>query len=129
MITYAIFSRTPINWRTPLGYLTIVSNEYFAFHFAAIVFTAVLCVFVGSSLLLKLFIEDATNDLNCLNIENDETLDGNALKEMKMRFSNTVQDHSDLKQLCTVLFQYKFFCCRLNRHFFSSSLTKKIIDL
>lgn len=113
--SFRIFHRAPINWKEPLGYLIVFSYEYIEIAFVYQIVSYVLCFLIGSCFLLKLSIEDVTNELCSLNVilKDKDTADGNCcVKNKKTIFCNAVRGHSDLQQLSgtsatfTITFSY-----------------------
>lgn len=97
--------RVPFNWRTPIGYLV-----YVVFYIATglsltLSATATLSFCIGSFLLLISFVEDATNDLARLNVdEKSKSYD----IDVKIHFHTAVHAYSDLQELSEIVFLVHF---------------------
>lgn len=95
--TFFLYSRVPFNWKTKFGYLVFVVFFIVGGLTLTISASATICLCIGLFLLMISFIEDATNDLIRLNVdENFKSYDF----DVKMRFRSAAQAHSDLKELC-----------------------------
>lgn len=114
MSVFALYLRVPFNWRTPFGYLL-----YAVFFIAggltiSMSATATISFCIGSFMLVISFVEDATNDLTSLNVEeNSKSYD----IDVKIRFHSAVRAYSDLKEL-SVIFSLIEFKSLKNDFFF-----------
>lgn len=100
--TFFLYLRVPFNWKTKFGYLVYVVFFIVGGLTLTISASATICLCIGLFLLMISFIEDATNDLIRLNVdENFKSYDF----DVKMRFRSAAQAHSDLKELSTTISQ------------------------
>lgn len=77
--------------------------EYIEVMFVYKIVSYVLCFLIGSCFLLKLSVEDVTNELCSLNLSVADAADGHGcVKNKKNIFCNAVQGHSDLRQLSEI---------------------------
>lgn len=92
----AFFWSLPFDWKTPLGYLFVLVVESMATFCTCLYLTASLCFYIGSTWMLKSFVEDAANGFSHLN--EAETSHRNS-KKMKTHFNDIVQLYADAKEL------------------------------
>lgn len=91
-----VLLRWPFNWRTPVGYLITLSIQCVAIY--ATVFCAIPLVhlFIGTLWLSISFVEDVTNDLQFLTV--DQSSNQNYM-ESRQHFCNIVHFYGNAKQL------------------------------
>lgn len=90
---FSLLKRMPFNWKTPFGYMILLSYEGVEAIVAAMAFYPIMSIFIGSCILLKTFIEDITIDLKCLNQKQNEK------ENLSEIFCNVIQNYSNVQEL------------------------------
>ena len=103
---YNLFFSMPFNWKTPFGFIIATLFQYYNIRSGAVFMFNIMCFLVGSSVLLKSFIEDITNDLCLLNVDGMHS--NEIVQNTKIVLRNIVQDISLVKQLSVILLIKQF---------------------
>lgn len=98
LLFYCPFHRSPVDWKTPLGFLITSVFEALSFFAVVLCLIQTLCFYTGSCWLLITFAKDIANDLELLNVGGRSD---RSRKKMRERFSKVIQIHMDVKQLST----------------------------
>lgn len=97
------FCRLPFNWKTPLGFLIAICFEYYNTYFGGVFLFSIACFLVGACFLLKLFIEDITNDLRLGFSTVDVAPTNENMQNFRRILRNIVQDISHVKKFSMIL--------------------------
>lgn len=91
------FFRLPFDWRTPFGYLVAIAFEFVSIFGIFSNAAPSACFAIGASIWMNAFLTGIAQNVNDLNAMNYNPKHKN-FKEMKKRFSDIIQDFSDVKE-------------------------------
>lgn len=93
---FLLLSRSPINWKTPIGYISLLLIQFVGVFTAALVALPNVTFLIGSTWLFNCIAKDVTNDLAGLNVNRKSISNRKVVRE---RFCSIVKLFSELKQL------------------------------
>lgn len=105
-----LFLRYPFNWKTPLGYITIICYQAAVTYLTASILFYSMIMTVAHCMFVVAFVSDVKNDIRTLNeviqIEIDEKkrFSATAINKIKKLLSENILFHVNAKQLSKHMF-------------------------